>query len=115
MADELLYDALHKQAMSTMDEAEDLLRQKRYQEATAKFAEAAGTEELAAFSVPKDKPKTIGILRRSAVTLWQLAGDHEKVAQLAREFLKEPSLPGFDQEMKYALDDALARVAKEQR
>lgn len=27
--------------------------------------------------------------------------------------LKEPSLPGFDQEMKHALDAALARVAKE--
>ena len=54
------------------------------------------------------EPRTRGILRVSAVSLWMQAGCLDRAESAARRYLAEALLPGFHRE----LSDLLARIAE---
>jgi hypothetical protein len=70
---------------------------------------AAEMEEAVADVVPEDRPRTRGILRVSAVSLWLQAGRPAQAAKLAERFLREPLAPEFARE----LDELRGRCARE--
>ena len=76
---------------------------------TGNLAAAALLEETTASCVPDDKPRTCGILCRSAVSLWLAAGDRDHAIALGKQYLEDGSLlPGFTIEIRDLLASTLA-------
>lgn len=89
----------HREAMRLAGEAELLALAGREEAARTKLEQAAELEELAASAVPESRPRTRGILRVSAVSLWLQAGRPGRAADLAEVYLGEPLDSAFAREL----------------
>jgi len=63
---------------------------------------AALLEEIAAERVPDDKPRVRGLLCRSAVSLWLMAGDRDHAIAFAQQLMGQ-LLPGFAADIRRLL------------
>lgn len=96
---------LHRQAMAFHDEARLLERR-----ALEKYRAAAELEErYADVAGEQQRPRSRGILRISAVSLWIAAGDLDRGEELARRYLQEPLLPGYRGELRKLLGEIRRR------
>ena len=101
-------DELHRTVMALDDDAQLLDLAGKHEAAREKFEQAAGLEEQCADAIGIDEPRSRGILRVSAVSLWIQAGRLDRAESAARRYLGEPLLPGFHRE----LSDLLERIAE---
>lgn len=100
-ASELLAERAHAARRDGLvSEAEDLFRQ------------AAGIEEVALAQVGDDKPRTIGILAVSAVSLWVKGKDNKRALLVAHLCLSNPELPDHE---RAQLDDAVFDIYAQRR
>jgi hypothetical protein len=99
----------HDQAMELFDRARLLDLRGAPEAARETYDAAAELEERAADAVPESEPRTRGILRVGAVTLWVQAGKLARAESLARRYLAEPLLPGFHRELHAMLNDIRRR------
>lgn len=72
----------HEEAMQLVSEAELLALEGLFETARERLERAAAAEERVADSVAVDRPRTRGILRISAVSLWLQAGRPAQAARL---------------------------------
>mgnify|MGYP001222914804 FL=1 len=89
----------HDDAMRLVSEAELLTLEGLLENGPEKPERAAEAEERAANAVPEDRPRTRGILRVSAVSLWLQAGRPAQAAMLAERYLAEPLAAEFAREL----------------
>ncbi len=101
----------HEDAMRLVSEAELLALEGLLETARERLVRAAHAEERAADAAPEDRPRTRGILRVSAVSLWLQAGRPARAAELAARYLQEPIAPAFGRE----LDELRVHCAAEAR
>lgn len=95
----------HREAMEAVDRAEALVRNGELEAARGELVRAAELEQTAADGAPVDRPKTRGILRISAVSLWARAGKLGRASELARRYLCEPIARGFARELHVLLNE----------
>jgi hypothetical protein len=91
--------AEHDAAMSLAAEAELLSLAGREEAAREQLERAAEHEERAADDASEDRPRTRGILRISAVSLWLQAGHPTRAVTLASRYLSDPLEPTFAREL----------------
>ena len=91
-------DKRHSAAMALADRGDELRRS-----ALGFYAEAAALEEQAANAVPVDQPRTRGVLRVSAASLWAQAERWEHATALIHRYLNEPLGEGFKNELRILL------------
>jgi hypothetical protein len=103
---------LHDRAMELFDEARLLELRGAPEAAREKYEAAAEIEERAAAAVAADEPRTRGILRVGAVSLWMQAGKLDRGEALARRYLSEELAPGFHRELHELLNDIRRRRAE---
>ena len=89
----------HETAMAIASEAELLALEGRQEAGRQKLERAAQLEERAADAATMERPRTRGILRISAVSLWLQAGHPGRAAELATRYLDEPLPPDFAREL----------------
>lgn len=89
----------HVLAMSLAADAELLSLAGREEAAREKLERAAEHEERAADDAREDRPRTRGILRISAVSLWLQAGHPTRAVTLASRYLADPLDPTFAREL----------------
>ena len=89
----------HDIAMSLAAEAEFLCLDGREEAARERLERAAEHEERAADAAPEDRPRTRGILRISAVSLWLQAAHPTRAVTLASRYLSDPLEPAFAREL----------------
>lgn len=99
----------HRQAMDLVDEARLLEARVSPEAARQKYEEAAELEEHCADAAGVDEPRSRGILRISAVSIWAQAGRLDHAEALARRYLAEPLLPGFYRELYELLTEIRGR------
>ncbi|MBX3273345.1 MAG: hypothetical protein KF729_23985 [Sandaracinaceae bacterium] len=104
-------DDAHDAAMAAMDRAEELAREQLLEAARETYEEAAQFEQRSADAAPVDRPRTRGVLRVSAVSLWMRARRYEDAARLARRYLQEPLAAGYARELHELLNEIEARRA----
>jgi len=95
----------HDRAMEIFDEARLLELRGTPEAAREKYEAAAEIEEHAADLAAKNEPRTRGILRIGAVSLWMQAGKLEHADGLARRYLSEELASGFHRELHELLND----------
>lgn len=100
---------LHEDAMALVSEAEGLALAGRIEAARQILERAAAIEERAADASPVERPRTRGILRVSAVSLWLQAGHPARAAKLAARYLDEALAVEFGRE----LDEIRVMCARE--
>jgi hypothetical protein len=101
-------EELHRAVMALDDEAQLLDLAGKHEAAREKLEQAAELEERCADAIGVGEPRSRGILRVSAVSLWMQAGRLDRAESAARRYLAEALLPGFHRE----LSDLLARIAE---
>jgi len=101
----------HRRAMALVDESRLLELAGKHEAAREKLEQAAGLEEACADAAGNEKPRTRGILRVSAVSLWLSSGRLERAELVARRYLTEPLLPGFHRELSAILSQTVERRA----
>jgi hypothetical protein len=85
--------------MDLVDEARLLEARGTSEAAREKYEIAAALEERCADAAVVDEPRSRGILRVSAVSIWLQAGALDHAESLARRYLSEPVSPGFHREL----------------
>lgn len=103
---------VHERAMEIFDDARLLELRGAPEAAREKYEAAAELEEHAAELVTTSEPRTRGILRVGAVSLWMQAGKLERADTLARRYLSEELAPGFHREIHELLNDIRQRRAE---
>jgi len=98
--------------MARDDEARLLELEGQHELARDKYRNAAVLEERCADAADEGEPRTRGILRVSAVSMWVQAGELDRGEALARRYLKEPLLPGFHRELYELLGEIRRRRAE---
>ncbi len=101
----------HEEAMKLAADARLLALDGRVEAARERLERAAEREEQAADVAEEPRPRTRGILRISAVSLWLQAGHPGRAAALASRYLGEPLDAVFARE----LDELRAECEATQR
>ena len=89
----------HQEAMELSTAARLLALDGRVEAARERLERAAEHEEQAAETADETRPRTRGILRVSAVSLWLQAGHPGRAASLASRYLGEPLDAAFAREL----------------
>jgi len=107
-------DDLHRRATELDGAARLLDLAGKHDAARERFGQAAELEERAADAIGIKQPRTRGILRVGAVSLWMQAHRFERAAAVARRYLAEPLGAGFHRELAALLAriDALSAAAR---
>lgn len=105
-------EELHHQAMALDDEARLLELDGQHELARERYRKAAELEERCADAAGQGEPRTRGILRVSAVSMWMQARELDRGEALARRYLKEPLLPGYYRELYGLLGEIRRRRAE---
>jgi hypothetical protein len=107
-------DDLHRQAMELFDEARLQELHGTTESARLMLESAAELEQQCADAISDDEPRSKGIIRVGAVSLWMQAGRLETAEALARRYLTESILPGYYRELHKLLND-IQRMREESR
>ncbi|MBZ0120169.1 MAG: hypothetical protein K8H88_24480 [Sandaracinaceae bacterium] len=103
----------HNRAMALVDEAGEAQASGRLKRARDLFAQAAQIEQSCADAAGGDQPRTQGILRISAVSMWREAGELGRARALAQRYLDAGLSTGFARELHELLatiDDEIAAL-----
>jgi hypothetical protein len=98
-------DDLHRQAMELFDEARLQELHGATESARMILESAAALEQQCADTIGDDEPRSRGIIRVGAVSLWMQSGRLETAEALARRYLTESILPGYYRELHKLLND----------
>jgi hypothetical protein len=93
------FESLHDRALERMDRGDALIREGRLEAGREEYERAADLEQQAADTVPEEQPRTRGILRVAAVSLWMRAGRLLEAAGLARRYLGASILTGYARQL----------------
>jgi len=88
-----MIDLEHQKAQELAAEAATAVKAGRHARAVELYDRAAGFEARALARVPRDKPRTRGILGVSLAALHYKAGQYEEVMRVARKLLVSRRLP----------------------
>lgn len=98
-------DDLHRQAMELFDEARMHTLQGAIESARAILESAAELEQQCADAIGDEEPRSRGIIRVGAVSLWMQAGRFDTAEALAKRYLSESMLSGYHGELQKLLRD----------
>jgi hypothetical protein len=98
-------DDLHRRAMELFDEARLQELHGATESARMILESAAVLEQQCADTIGDDEPRSRGIIRVGAVSLWMQSGRLETAEALARRYLTESILPGYYRELHKLLND----------